>query len=95
MKKCFPIGSIVLLKNGEKRLMITGRYTGPSEEAVYDYSGVPYPEGMRGTKLFFFDEDSIDRLLFLGFQDMEEAMFLEKVLKPFEKARAFDSSYGF
>ena len=50
IKDLLPIGSIVLLKDGEKRLMINGIMqsdaSGNGQE--YDYLGVLYPEGHIG-----------------------------------------------
>ena len=43
-----PIGSVVLLKNSTKRVMISGVAqvsTDGGDEKVYDYTGVLYPEG--------------------------------------------------
>ena len=48
--KLLPIGSVVLLKEAKKRLMIIGYYpTIISEEGnttTYDYSGCLFPEGI-------------------------------------------------
>lgn len=42
-----PIGSVVLLKNGTKRVMILGylRYRAGDQTRIYDYCGCTYPEG--------------------------------------------------
>lgn len=84
-KAMLPIGSIVLLRNGEKRLMITGRYTGVEGGSVQDYSGVPYPEGINGSHVFFFQESAVENVYALGFQDVEEEMYKARVLRPFEE----------
>ena len=75
--KLLPIGSVVLLTGGEKRLMITGRVqTRVGDTRVYDYSGCLYPEGVSvPSATYFFDHDAIDHLFFVGFQDEEELMF--------------------
>ena len=75
MKKgLLPIGSVVLLKGGKKRVMICGRIqTRVGEERIYDYTGCYYPEGIMDSKqMFFFDHEAIVRLFFIGFQDPEE-----------------------
>ena len=72
-----PIGSVVLLKEGEKRLMIIGRIQvqGGSDE-IYDYSACLYPEGMTSSdSIYFFNNDAIDTVFFIGFQDEEEFGF--------------------
>lgn len=75
MKKDYlPIGSVILLKGGNKRLMICGRVQnkGGSDE-IYDYTGCYYPEGvLHSDEMFFFNNDSIETIYFIGFQDEEE-----------------------
>lgn len=69
-----PIGSVVLLKEGEKRLMICGRIQvqGGSDE-IYDYSACLYPEGITSSdSMYFFNKDAIENVYFIGFQDEEE-----------------------
>ena len=81
-KHLLPIGSVVLLKNGEKRLMICGRIQAKAnDEKVYDYVGCYYPEVIVDPReMFFFDRDAIERLFFVGFQDVEEIDFRTNVL---------------
>ncbi len=75
-----PIGSIVLLKGGNKRLMICGRIqTRQGEDTIYDYCGCYYPEGIEPSNMFFFNRDAIDTLFFVGFQDAEELQLRENV----------------
>ena len=46
IENLLPIGSVVLLKGGVKRLMIYGvRQTDKKDNTEYDYIGVLYPEG--------------------------------------------------
>lgn len=77
-----PLGSVVLLRGGAKRVMITGRIQARvGERKVYDYSACAYPEGIVSPKgMFFFDHDAIERLYFIGFQDEEELLFRSKKL---------------
>lgn len=76
-----PLGTIVRLKGGEKRLMIIGRRQQDTvAERVFDYSGVPYPEGNVGPKsTFLFDNDAIEELVYYGFADEEEEAWVEKI----------------
>lgn len=49
MKSYLPIGSIVLLKNGKKKVMIYGRRQRRiTDEIEYDYIACLYPEGNIG-----------------------------------------------
>ena len=69
-----PIGSIVLLKEGEKRLMICGRIQAEGgSNTIYDYSACLYPEGItRSDSMYFFNNDAIETVFFIGYQDQEE-----------------------
>lgn len=77
-----PLGSVVLLKGGSKRVMITGRIQARAgERKVYDYSACAYPEGIVNPKgMYFFDHTAIERLFFVGFQDEEELSFRANML---------------
>ncbi|MBO5373341.1 MAG: DUF4176 domain-containing protein [Lachnospiraceae bacterium] len=70
-----PIGSVVLLKNGKKRVMIYGRKVRTGEE-VYDYLGCLYPEGiLNSNDVIVFNQEQIQMVYFIGFQDLEEIVF--------------------
>ncbi|WP_294384770.1 DUF4176 domain-containing protein [uncultured Ruminococcus sp.] len=81
-KNLLPIGSVVLLKGGDKRIMICGRIQAKEgENTIYDYSACYYPEGIVDpTSMFFFNRDAIDTVYFVGFQDKEELNFRKNVL---------------
>lgn len=82
IKNLLPIGSIVLLKDGEKRLMIDGIMQtdeGGSGDN-YDYLGVLYPEGRIGDEFqYLFNHEDIDSIIFRGFEDEERFGFLERL----------------
>lgn len=82
VRNLLPIGSIVLLKESEKRLMICGRIQAKdNDEKIYDYSACMYPEGIIDPgNMYFFDNDAIERVYFIGFQDVEEFQYSENVL---------------
>lgn len=82
LKELLPVGSIVNLKNGKKRLMIFGILqrgeNAPGEE--FDYSGVPYPEGNMGTDYqYLFNHEDVDHIYFRGYDDIERVAFIEKL----------------
>lgn len=83
-EKLLPIGSVVLLKGGNKRIMVTGRIQAKvGDDHVYDYSACYYPEGLVDpSEMLFFDHDNIARLYFIGFQDTEELQFRAERLAP-------------
>ena len=77
MKSLLPIGSVVLLEGGQKRLMICGRLqTDVATGKTYDYSACYFPEGILNSKeLFMFNNENIKQLFFVGLQDGEEFAF--------------------
>lgn len=87
-----PIGSVVLLKNSTKRVMIIGVcQVNESEEGktVYDYAGCVFPEGYLRPELnYLFNGDQIDKLFAIGFQDSEQLAFKEKADELIRKVRS-------
>ena len=81
-KDLLPIGSVVLLKEGKKRVMICSRVqTRAGSDTIYDYAACYYPEGiMAADSMFFFNHSAIERVYFIGFQDEEELAFHKAVL---------------
>ena len=79
MKSLLPIGSVVLMNGGQKRLMICGRVqTDVETNTTYDYSACYYPDGIINSKeLFLFNNENIQKIFFIGFQDGEELLFRE------------------
>ncbi|MDF2820884.1 MAG: hypothetical protein K0R15_1325 [Clostridiales bacterium] len=78
MEGLLPVGSVVLLKDSTKKVVIIGfcqREIGDGGK-IWDYSGCLYPEGYFGAdKCFLFNADQIDKLYFIGFQDEEQLKF--------------------
>ena len=88
IKKLLPIGSIVLLNDGEKKLMINGIMqsdaSGSGQE--YDYLGILYPEGHIGESFqYLFNHEDIREIVFRGYEDAERAEFLEKLANLYER----------
>ena len=83
-EKYLPIETVVMLKGGSKRVMITGfcAVAAENEEKVYDYSGCLYPEGfLNPEQTCLFDHDQLDKIYFLGYKDEEEEKFKEQLNK--------------
>lgn len=76
-KSYLPIGTVVLLKEGKKRLMIYGRKQFvKSENKEYDYMACLYPEGALNSRdVVLFNQEDIQMIYFIGFQDVEELRF--------------------
>ena len=78
-----PIGSVVKLKGGQKRLMITGFLQVEQEENkknVWDYCGCLYPEGMiTSENNYVFNHSQIEDIYFTGLIDEEEEEFKKRL----------------
>lgn len=77
-----PIGSVVLLKGGNKRIMICGRIQAQAgSDIIYDYSACYYPEGIVDPQsMFFFNRDAIETVYFRGYEDQDELDYRHNVL---------------
>lgn len=91
INELLPIGTIVLLKGGEKRLMIDGirqmetNQDGDVDGQEYDYLGVLYPEGHIGEQFqYLFNHDDINEIIFRGYEDEERTVFLTKLASLYE-----------
>lgn len=81
-EKYLPVGTVVLLKNGTKRVMINGFCTmdASNPNRVFDYSGVLFPEGsLSSDQTLLFDHDQIVRIDHIGLEDDEEKSFKIKL----------------
>ena len=79
MINLLPIGSVVLLKDATKKLMIIGiMQVKESENKTYDYLAVPYPEGYLGQDTnFLFDHEDINDIIFLGYTNPDRESFIK------------------
>ena len=87
-EKFLPIGTVCLLKDATKKVMIagfcaTGVETG---DKVFDYIGCLYPEGVFDTeKNLLFNHEDIDKYYAIGYSDDEEKKFKENLKKKLKK----------
>ena len=82
-KKFLPIGTVVMLKGGTKRVMITGfcAIEGRDRTKMWDYSGCMYPEGfLSSNQTCLFNHDQIEKVYHLGLADDEEEKKFKKRL---------------
>lgn len=78
--KYLPIGSVVMLKDATKRLMITGYCVSEkaNPEKTFDYSGCLYPEGfLSSEQTCLFDHAQIAKIYCIGYTDEEQQKFME------------------
>ena len=78
-----PVGSVVMLNGGNKRVMICGRIQAQAgTDVIYDYSACYYPEGILDPKsMFFFNRGDIETVSFRGYEDQEELDYRHEVLE--------------
>ncbi len=87
IKELLPVGSVVLLKEGEKRLAIFGiKQTNVESGQEFDYLGVFYPEGYFGEDFqYLFNHEDIADVVFRGYEDPERTAFLERLDALYQK----------
>lgn len=79
-EKFLPLGTVVLLKGGTKRLMIIGycAFDEAKKDKSYDYIGCLYPEGVISSKqMALFNHSQIQKIDYTGYSDEESKKFNE------------------
>ena len=77
-----PLGSIVQLNGGIQKLIIISRGITVKNDGrlfFFDYGGVPYPEGVIGDQMVYFNHNSIARILFSGFKDEDDKIVVDNI----------------
>lgn len=93
IKSLLPIGSVVLLKEGKKRLMIYGINQKTEDGKIYDYLGCLYPEGNISPEYtYLFNEDAVDGVFYLGLVDSEFSLYRNKLQEMVDKPEDKDDS---
>ncbi len=80
--KHLPIGTVVQLKGSDKRVMITGYLCTEAShpDTVWDYSAVKFPLGFVDAKeMLCFNNASIETICVLGYVDLEQMEFIDKI----------------
>ncbi|MCL1987185.1 MAG: DUF4176 domain-containing protein [Firmicutes bacterium] len=96
IKELLPIGTVVLLEGGVKKLMIFGvKQTDTLEDGTstdYDYIGVLYPEGNMGKEYqFLFNHKDIADVVFNGFEDQERDNFIAGLEQYYQEVKNAES----
>ena len=86
--KYYPIGTVVVLKNGTWPLMIYGRQqiTKKNPAILYDHVGCRYPQGFIDKDyIVFFQHNDIDKILHKGMAlsaetDMEKLLHIPEMV---------------
>ncbi len=78
-----PVGTVVILKNLQKKVMIIGINVmlNQDENQKFDYIGVMYPEGYLGRDQgnFLFNHDDINDVVFEGYDNPERQEYIAQL----------------
>ena len=77
-----PLGSIVLLKGGTKKLLVIARalnVQNGGKTYFFDYGAVGYPEGLTGDQMAYFNHQDLSKVLFEGYHDAEDENIVETI----------------
>lgn len=81
-EKYLPIGTVVKLEGGIKKIMITGFCCGEENNAtdLWDYCGCLYPEGiMIANQTICFNHSQIEKIYYKGLENEEEQQFKKEL----------------
>lgn len=86
--KFLPIGTVVMLKNGTKEVMITSYLVFPKgteiqdgkevkpKKKMYDYGGCTFPEGIINSDIsLVFNHSQISKIIHMGYQNDSQTRF--------------------
>ena len=81
-EKLLSLGSIVYLREGSLRMVVVGRHPTVKKDEnkpiMFDYAAVSHPIGYAGDdKMFYFNHENIDKVVFEGFSNEDDERFLE------------------
>ena len=77
-----PLGSIVLLKEGVRKVLIIGRALNVKKgdkTYYFDYGGVLYPDGLTGDEMVYFNHDGVVRVYLYGYKDDDNDIMNENI----------------
>ena len=78
-EKFLPIGTVVLLKGGKKKIMITGYLpiSKDNQSKLYDYSACLFPEGVLSSdQTAVFNHEQIAKIIQEGYSNEETIKFV-------------------
>lgn len=87
IRKLLPIGSVVILKNAKKKVMIMGvKQRDLNTGHVFDYTALLYPEGfINKNSVFYVMHDAIETVFFRGYEDEEREQFVKMLEEHYSK----------
>lgn len=89
-EKFLPVGTVIMLEGGTKRIMVNGFCAIDPEnpKEMYDYSGVLFPEGaLSSDQALLFNHNQIKEISHMGLEDDESRKFNLKMKMLLEKLK--------
>ncbi len=77
-----PLGSIILTEGGIQKILVIARgiiVDNNGQELFFDYGGVPYPMGLMGNDMLYFNHENIREVVFEGFADEDDKIIVENI----------------
>lgn len=77
-----PLGSIVLLKGASRKMLVISRglqVNNNGKTVFFDYGGVLYPDGLTGDRMAYFNHDSIAKVVFEGYSDVDNENVVQNI----------------
>lgn len=77
-----PLGSVVRLKDGVQKLLVISRAINVKHDGstyFFDYGAVLYPDGLVGDQMVYFNHDSLDKVIFAGYEDEDNEVMLHNI----------------
>lgn len=81
-EEILPIGTVCILKDVKKKIMIIGHLARlyKFKNKVYDYMGCLYPEGFFSSdKNMLFNKEDIEKVLYKGYIDDEQQKLFAEI----------------
>ena len=89
MEELLPVGSIVLLKEAKRKVVIIGfAVVEDGSKEIWDYLGAPYPIGvLSNDKNLIFNRNQIEKVVFIGYSDDEDKDLRKEIDNSLESLR--------
>ena len=82
MNEFLPVGTVVMLKEGTKRISIIGFCPVVGDGREFDYVGCLYPEGLLSpNETLLFNQSDIKEIYYIGLKDQEHINFSNKMVE--------------
>ena len=84
-----PVGSVVRLEGGNVNVVIVARALivndANGQPVYFDYGAFIYPHGLVDGNMAYFQRDTIEKVLFVGYIDEDEKQMVQQLIQ-FEEA---------